>query len=70
VIRAIQQANERLIREAEQARDRAKQLPPGPERDALVKKARQAEIIDRWLSSSEWKPPNKHPAPCRPLPMG
>jgi hypothetical protein len=54
----IQQVNERLIREAEQARKRAKTLPPGRERDALVKKARQAEIIDRWLSSSELKPPN------------
>jgi hypothetical protein len=39
------QANERLIREADEARNRAKRLPPGPERDALLKKARQAEIV-------------------------
>ena len=50
-------ANERLIREADEARERAQKLPPGPERDALLKKARQAEITGRWLSSSELKPP-------------
>jgi DNA anti-recombination protein RmuC len=51
-------ANERLIREADEARERAKKLPPGPERDALLKRARQAEITQRWLSSSELKPPD------------
>ena len=52
------QANKRLIRVAEEARERAKKLPPGPERDALLKKARQAEITQRWLSSAELKPPD------------
>ena len=53
------QTNERLIpRVAEEARERAKKLPPGPERDALLKKARRAEIADQWLSSSELKAPN------------
>jgi len=56
----IQQLNERLIYEAEQARQRAKALPPGTERDALLKKARQAEITDRWLSSSELRLPIQH----------
>ena len=51
------QANERLIREADEARERAKKRPLDPERDALLKKARQAEITGRWLSSSELKPP-------------
>jgi len=51
------QANERLIAVAEEARERAKKLSPGPERDALLKKARQAEITQRWLSWSELKPP-------------
>ena len=52
------QTNERLIhRAAEEARERAKKLPPGPERDALLQKARQAEITQRWLSWSELKPP-------------
>ena len=50
----IRQANERLIRVVEQARQRAKKLPPGIERDALLKQARQAEITIRWLSSSEF----------------
>jgi hypothetical protein len=54
----IQQANEHLIRAAEQARRLARKLPPGPERDALLKKARQAESTERWLSSRELKPPN------------
>ena len=31
----IQRMNERLIRAAKEARERAKKLPPGPERDAL-----------------------------------
>jgi len=52
------QANERLIAVAEEARERAKKLSPGPERDALLKKARQAEITQRWLSSAELKPPD------------
>ena len=50
------QTNERL-NATEEARERAKKLPPGSERDALLKKARQAEITGRWLSSSELKPP-------------
>jgi hypothetical protein len=41
---------------AEEARERAKKLPPGPERDALLKEARQAEITQRC--SSELKPPD------------
>ena len=57
-ISEIQRLNKRLIQEAEQAREHAKKLPPGRERDALLKKARRAEITDRWLSSSELKPPN------------
>jgi hypothetical protein len=38
--------NVRLIRVAEEARERAKKM------------ARQAEITQRWLSSSELKPPD------------
>jgi hypothetical protein len=55
-ISEIQRLNKRLTHQAEQARERAKKLPPGPERDALLKKARRAEITDRWLSSSELQP--------------
>jgi hypothetical protein len=56
-ISEIQRMNECLIHQAEQAREGAKKLPPGPERDALLKKARWAEIADRWLSSPELKRP-------------
>jgi hypothetical protein len=45
---------ERLAREAKAARARATSLPPSKERDALLRKARQAETashIDEWLSS-------------------
>jgi hypothetical protein len=44
---------ERLAREAERARARATLMPSGKERDALLRKARQAETasrIDQWLS--------------------
>jgi len=44
---------DRLLQEAEQAREQAKALPLGSPRDALLKKARQAEAaaqIDGWLS--------------------
>jgi len=57
-ISEIQRLNERLSRQAEQARKRAKKMPPGPERDALLKKVRQAEITKQWLSSPELKPPD------------
>jgi hypothetical protein len=57
-ISEIQRLKERLIHRAEQARERAKKVPPGCERDALLKKARRAEITGRWLSSSELKPPS------------
>ena len=52
-----QRLKERLIHQAEQAREHAKKVPPGCERDALLKNARRAEITDRWLSSSELQPP-------------
>jgi hypothetical protein len=45
---------ERLSQFAEQARNAAKRLPPGPERDDLLFKARQGEAatnLERWLSS-------------------
>jgi hypothetical protein len=51
---------ERLAREAEMARARATSMPSGKERDAELRKARQAEIashIDEWLSSPGLRPP-------------
>jgi len=53
-------SRDRLLREAQRDRELAKILPPGPERDALIKKASQAETaahIDEWLSSPGLQPP-------------
>jgi len=52
----ILQLNQRFIQQAEQVSERAKGSSPGPERDALLKEVRQAEITDQWLSSSELRP--------------
>ena len=51
---------ERLIMEARLAREKADQLPPGPEREDLLKKAREADLaahIDEWLNSPGLKTP-------------
>ena len=47
-------------RQAENAKREAQQLSPGPERDALLRKASQLESashINQWLSSSELRSP-------------
>jgi hypothetical protein len=52
--------DERLQRAAEQARAAAEQLPQGDARDALLKKARQAETaahLNEWLTSSGLQSP-------------
>jgi hypothetical protein len=46
--------------QSEAAKSEAQKLPPGKERDALTRKARQlqtASQINQWLSSSELQPP-------------
>jgi hypothetical protein len=51
---------ERLSEEAKRLRAEAKLLPPGTERDALIRKARQAETASRmneWLTSPGLQPP-------------
>jgi hypothetical protein len=51
---------DRLAKEAELLREEAKTKPPGPERDGLLRKARQADTaahIDQWVSSPGLKPP-------------
>jgi hypothetical protein len=51
---------DRLASEAARLREEAEALPHGPERDALLKKARQADIashMDEWLSSPGLQPP-------------
>jgi hypothetical protein len=53
---------ERLATEAKRLREQAKALPPGPDRDILLRKARQCETgshMSEWLSSPGLQPP-KH----------
>jgi hypothetical protein len=53
---------ERLSEEARRLREEAKLLPPGAVREALLRKARQAETgshMSEWLSSPGLQPP-KH----------
>jgi hypothetical protein len=45
---------DRLVEHAKLARQQAKKLPPGKERENLLRRARQSETasrIDEWLSS-------------------
>jgi hypothetical protein len=59
-IKQIRPLEERLAEEAERLREEAKLLPPGAERDQLIRKARQAETGSRmseWLTSPGLQPP-------------
>ena len=52
---------ERLGQEAQRLRDEAKRLPHGPEREILLRKARQAETgshLSEWLRSPGLQPPS------------
>jgi hypothetical protein len=52
--------SERLLKFAQETRRTARSLPPGKERQILLKKARQTEAaanIEQWLSSPGLKPP-------------
>jgi hypothetical protein len=52
-------SDERLMQAAEKARADAAELPPGPGRDALLRKARQSETaahMDDWINSPGLKP--------------
>ena len=51
---------DRLASFADEARETASQLPPGPEKEGLLKKARQAEIashLEDWVASPGLQPP-------------
>jgi hypothetical protein len=51
---------ERLSAFAEDEKNRAKLLPPGPEREIALRKVRQAETaahLDEWANSPGLKPP-------------
>jgi hypothetical protein len=50
----------RLSKEARRLRAEAKLLPPGAQRDEMIRKARQAEIashMNEWLTSPGLRPP-------------
>ena len=51
---------DRLTDFAVEARQKATELPPGPERDEMLKKARQADTashLDAWANSPGERPP-------------
>ena len=51
---------ERLASFAKEVREKASGLRPGPEQDALLKKARQADTashLDEWANSPGLQPP-------------
>ena len=55
-----QSLEERLSEEAKRLREEAKSLPPGTQRDELVRKARRAETgshMTEWLRSPGLRPP-------------
>jgi hypothetical protein len=57
----IEPLEKHLAEEAERLRSEANLLSPGPQRDQLLRKARQAETGSRitdWLTSPGLRPPN------------
>jgi hypothetical protein len=51
---------DRLASFAKEARDRALSLPPGSEREAMLKKVSQADTaahLDEWANSAGLQPP-------------
>ncbi|MFT4115079.1 hypothetical protein [Bradyrhizobium sp.] len=51
---------DRLAAWSKAVHEQAAALPPGPERDALIKKARQADVanhLDDWVRSTGLQPP-------------
>jgi hypothetical protein len=51
---------DRLTAWSKEVRDQADQLPPGPERDDLLKRARQADTaahLDDWANSAGLQSP-------------
>ena len=51
---------DRLASFAKQAREQAEELPPGAERDDMLRKARQADTashLNEWVNSPGLQPP-------------
>jgi hypothetical protein len=56
----IKSLEERLTEQAKRLREEAKLLPPGAEREGLIRRARQAETgshVSEWLRSPGLQPP-------------
>jgi hypothetical protein len=52
--------DERLAKSAAQFKEQARGMPPGREKDALMKRARQTDAaahINEWLTSPGLRPP-------------
>ncbi|MGF6426924.1 uncharacterized protein (DUF3084 family) [Bradyrhizobium elkanii] len=59
-IKQIETLEQRLADRAEEMRERARTMPPGVEKEALLKRARQAETgahMSEWLRSPGLQPP-------------
>jgi hypothetical protein len=60
-IRQTQSLEDRLTAEAKELRETARWLPPSPDRQAMLRKARQDEIaahLTEWLTSPGLRPPD------------
>jgi hypothetical protein len=56
----IEPLQDRIASFARETKEKASQLPPGPERDALLKKARLADTashVEDWANSPGLQPP-------------
>ena len=65
--------HDRLATWAEQVREQANSLPPGPEREALLKKVRQADAashLEDWANSPGLQPPEIKAPGCPKLLSG
>jgi hypothetical protein len=58
--RPILSFDERLAQQARRVREQARTMPPGIERESLLRKARQTETalqVNEWLASRGSQPP-------------
>jgi hypothetical protein len=59
-IKHILSLEERLAEEARRLREEAEELPPGPTREGLLRKARENEMVahmTEWITSPGLQPP-------------
>lgn len=58
----VQSLKDRLAAFANGVKEKASRLPPGPEKEELLRKARQADTashLDEWANSPGLQPPTK-----------